>query len=76
MIFYQEFLVFGAIPVSKKGWNFLPRVGFIVCPGLPAVLYFMRGHSLVELAEHDNSAADIMVHTMYIYVLLFFLIAD
>ena len=24
-------------------------------------------HSLVELAEHDNSAADIMVHSMYIH---------
>ena len=22
----------------------------------------MRGHSLVELTEHDNSAADIIVH--------------
>ena len=26
----------------------------------------MRGHSLVELTEHHNSAADIIVHTMYI----------
>ena len=26
----------------------------------------MHGHSLVELAGHDNSAADIMVHSMYI----------
>ena len=26
---------------------------------------FMRGHSLVELTEHDDSAADIIVHTMY-----------
>ena len=23
--------------------------------------YFMRGHSLIELTEHDNSATDIMV---------------
>ena len=31
----------------------------------------MLGHSLVELTEHDNSAADIMLHSMYIYVLLY-----
>ena len=31
----------------------------------------MSGHPLVELTEHDNSTtADIMVHSMYIYVLL------
>ena len=30
----------------------------------------MRGHSLVELTEQDSSAADIMVHSVYIYVLL------
>ena len=35
----------------------------------PSHFYFMRGHSLVELTEHDNSVADIMVHNMYIYVL-------
>ena len=27
--------------------------------------YFMRGHSLVELTEHDDSAANIIVHSMY-----------
>ena len=26
--------------------------------------YFMRRHSLVELTEHDDSAADIIVHSM------------
>ena len=31
----------------------------------------MRGHSLVELTEHDNSAAGIMVHSMYIYICTF-----
>ena len=30
----------------------------------------MRGHSLVELIEHGNSAADFMVHCMHINVLL------
>ena len=28
----------------------------------------MRGHSLVELTGHDDSAADIIVHCMYIYM--------
>ena len=27
----------------------------------PRYFHFMRGHSLVELTEHDNSAADTMV---------------
>ena len=25
----------------------------------------MRGHSLVELTEHDDSAANIIVHSIY-----------
>ena len=63
MIFYQELDVFGAIPVPGRdsllyfqvfSWHF----------------YFMRGYSLVELTEHGNSAADIVVHSMHIYVLL------
>ena len=29
--------------------------------------YVMRGHLLVVLTEHDNSAGDIMVHRMYIH---------
>ena len=32
----------------------------------PGHFYFMRGHSLVELTEHDDSAADIMIHTAFI----------
>ena len=34
----------------------------------PGHFYFMRGHSLVELTEYDDSAADTMVHSLYIYV--------
>ena len=30
---------------------------------LPWHFYFMRGHSLVELTEHEDSAADIISHT-------------
>ena len=29
--------------------------------------YFMRGHSLVELTEHDDSAADIILHNILSY---------
>ena len=36
----------------------------------PGHFYFVRGHSLVEMTEQDSSAADIMVHSVYIYVLL------
>ena len=32
---------------------------FQACPGH----FFMRGYSLIDLTEHDNSAADIMVHS-------------
>ena len=31
----------------------------------PWHFYFMREHSLVELTEHDDSAANIIVHSMY-----------
>ena len=30
----------------------------------PWHFYFMRGHSLVELTEHDDSAADIILHSI------------
>ena len=30
----------------------------------PWHFYFMRGHSLIELTEHDDSAADIILHGM------------
>ena len=35
------------------------------------LLFYARAFSFVELTEHDNSAADIMVHSMYIYILLY-----
>ena len=34
----------------------------------PRHFFFMRGHSLVELTEHDDSAADIIVLSMYAYM--------
>ena len=63
MDFYLELHVFGVVPVRKK-YEFLDlgrdSLYFQV---FPWHLYFMRGHSLVELTDHDDSAADIMVHT-------------
>ena len=29
--------------------------------------FTIRGHSFVELTKHDNTAADIMVQSVYIY---------
>ena len=34
----------------------------------PSHFYFMREHSLVELTEHDDSAANTIVHNVYIYI--------
>ena len=63
MDFYLELHVFGAVPVSKEDE--------ILDQGRDS-LYFqvfpwhfcLRGHSLVELTEHDDSAADIILHNM------------
>ena len=39
---------------------------FIVFPEVfPWHFYLMPGHSLVELTEHDDSAADIILHSVY-----------
>ena len=64
MIFYQELDIFGAVPVHKKD-EILDNGRDSLCFQVsPWHFHFMRGHSLVELMEHDNSAADIMVHTV------------
>ena len=34
----------------------------------PWHFYFMREHSLVDLTEHDDSAVNIIVHSMYTYM--------
>ena len=70
MIFYQELDVFGAVSVHKKYCIFDYRRGSLNFQAFPWHLYLMSGHSLVELAEHDNSAADILVRSMCIYALL------
>ena len=50
---------------AKKKMKFL-RAGFIVLyfQGFPWHFNFMRGHSLVELTEHDDSAAAIILVRM------------
>ena len=70
MDFYLELHVFGPVPVRKK-MKFLTKYFQV----FPWHFYFMRGHSLVELTEHDDSAADIILHStryieLYIYALL------
>ena len=68
MDFYLELHVFGAVPVRKK-MKFLTYKGGIHCISqvFPWHFYFMRGHSLVELTEHDDNAADIILHSMWSY---------
>ena len=55
-----------------KKMKFLTKSGIRCCISqvFPWHFYFMRDHSLVELTEHDDNAANIIVHSMYIYVLL------
>ena len=51
----------GLFLFAKKNVFFLLEAGFIVFPGLLLPFFLMRGHSLVELTEHHNSADDIIV---------------
>ena len=69
MDFYLELYIFGAVPVRKKD-EIMDSLYFQV---FPWHFYFMRGHSLVKLTEHDGSAADVILHSyveLYIYALL------
>ena len=68
--FYQELDVCGAVPVRKEDEILDLGRDSLYFQVFPWHLYFMRGHSLVELTEHDNSDAVIMVHNTYIYVAL------
>ena len=48
-----------------KKMKFLTEGGIhCVSQVFPGHFYFMCGHSLVELTEHDDSAADIILHSM------------
>ena len=61
MSFYLELHVFGAVPVRKKYEILDERRDSLYFQVFPWYFYFMRGHSLVELTEHDDSAADIIL---------------
>ena len=65
MDFYLELHVCGVVPVSKKNEIRDSRAGFNVFPRSSLDTFILcAGHSLVELTEHDDSAADIILHSM------------
>ena len=64
MDFYLELHVFGAVPVRKKDEIFYEGRDPLHFQVFPWHFYFMRGPSLVELTEHDDSAADIILRSM------------
>ena len=59
MYFYLEVHVFGAVLLL-----FVEKMKFLYFQVFPWHFYFMRGHSLVGMTEHDDSAADIIVHSI------------
>ena len=65
MDLYLELHVFGAVPVRKKNEILDQGRDSSYFQVFPWHFYFMRRHSLVELTDHDDSAADIIVHSMY-----------
>ena len=65
MDFYLYLHVFLAIFLFARKMKFLTKGGIhCISQVFPWHFYFMRGHSLVELTEHDDSAADIILHSM------------
>ena len=64
MDFYLELHVLELYLFAKK-MKFLTKGGIhCISQVFPWHFYFMRGHSLVELTEHDDSAADIILNSM------------
>ena len=53
---------------SKKMKFFTKGGTHCISQVFPWHFYFMREHSLVELTERDDSAANILVHSMYTYM--------
>ena len=69
MDFYLYLHVSEGVPVRKKKMKFLTKGGiYCISQVFPWHFYFMREHSLVELTKHDDSAANIIVHSMYTYM--------
>ena len=70
MIFFIKSWMFLELFLFAKKKNLDERRDSMYFQVFPSHFYFVRGPSLVELTEHDNSPADNMVHSMYIYILL------
>ena len=67
--------IFICICMSLRVFLFAKKMKFLTKGGIncisqvfPRHFYFMREHSLVKLTEHDDSAANIIVHSMYTYM--------
>ena len=55
-----------------KKMKFLTKGGIhCISQVFPWHFYFMRGHSLVELTEHDDSTADIILNSMESYTYMY-----
>ena len=74
---YTQYLVwiFICICMSLRVFLFAKKMKFLTKGGIHCIsqvflwhFYFMREYSLVELTEHDDSAANIIVHSMYTYM--------
>ena len=66
---------FICICMSLRVFLFAKKMKFLTKGGIHCIsqvfpwhFYFMREHSLVGLTEHDDSAANIIVHSMYTYM--------
>ena len=64
--------IFICICMSLRVFLFAKKMKFLTKGGIHCIshvfpwhFYFMCEHSLVELTEHDDSAANIIVHSMY-----------
>ena len=65
--FLSRVACFWSCSCSQKKMKFLTSLGTFITlivhfQVFPWHFYFMRGHSLVELTEHDDRAADIILH--------------
>ena len=68
--------IFICICMSLRVFLFAKKMKFLNKGGIHCIsqvfpswhFCFMREHSSVELMEHDDSAANIMVHSMYTYM--------
>ena len=57
--------MFLELSLFAKNMKFLTKGGIhCISQVFPSHFYFMRGHSLVKLTKHDDSAADIILHSM------------